>query len=428
VADNGQVAQTPCSGNNLIISSVFPTSVDVGGGKNNPGGQSISIPANVSYVAPANAILQNELVSFTGSLDNSGNCVATSMTIASGLALTPISFTTGSVGSAYPVVNVTPLYGVQPYTISVSGLPNGLSYDPVAGTIGGVPAAGSNGSYTVVISVNDSAAETLNTNYTLTITPPPAIVLGKSSLPTTAHTGYAYVGSVSAKGGAGSLSWSATGLPGGVSIDPVTGKISGKPLAAGIYNAVLTVTDSAGQTKTVSVTITVKSTLVIAGSYPKGTLGVAYTATPTVSGTYGTLNWTASGLGNGLSIDAGSGVISGVPTAVGTQHVTLTVTDALLQIQHKVVNLVIGDAPIIITSSLPATGKVGVDYSATETASGGSGALTWTAVGLPAGVTISSTGQVSGTPSKAGTYHVSLTVKDGFNTKATHAFTVVISK
>jgi alpha-tubulin suppressor-like RCC1 family protein len=66
-----------------------------------------------------------------------------------------------------------------------------------------------------------------------------------ASLPA-ASVGTAYrVGSVAA-GGMGGYSWSATGLPPGLSIDPASGVISGMPTAAGTSNVVLHVSDAFG--------------------------------------------------------------------------------------------------------------------------------------------------------------------------------------
>jgi hypothetical protein len=165
-------AATPCSGTNKVISSGNQASLDIGGGKGN-GGQSIIPPASVNYVSPATQIVSGELVSYSGTLDNNGYCDATTMTVAPGLSLntpTPPTLPTGTEGKAYPGIAVTPAGGIAPYTISVSGLPNGMSLD---GThkISGAPALGTHGTFPITISVSDAINETVNSNFSLTINP-----------------------------------------------------------------------------------------------------------------------------------------------------------------------------------------------------------------------------------------------------------------
>lgn len=68
---------------------------------------------------------------------------------------------------------------------------------------------------------------------------------------------------------------------------------------------------------------------------------------------------------------------------------------------------------LTITTSSLAGGTVGAAYSTTVTASGGLSSYTWTAPGLPAGLSInSSTGAITGTPTTAGTYGFTVTVTD----------------
>ena len=58
--------------------------------------------------------------------------------------------------------------------------------------------------------------------------------------------------------------------------------------------------------------------------------------------------------------------------------------------------------PGVTTTSLP-NGSLGAPYSQTIAASGGTGSLTYASTGtLPPGVALSSTGELSGTPTQAG--------------------------
>jgi hypothetical protein len=131
----------------------------------------------------------------------------------------------------------------------------------------------------------------------------------------------------------GSLSYKASGLPTGLSINSTTGVISGTASTAGTYNVTVTGTDSTGPTGSASYTWTVGSssntvTVTNPGSQ-SGTVGTAtslqLSATDSASGQ--TLSYTASGLPAGLSINATTGLISGTPSTASTYTVTVTATD-----------------------------------------------------------------------------------------------------
>lgn len=65
----------------------------------------------------------------------------------------------------------------------------------------------------------------------------------------------------------------------------------------------------------------------------------------------------------------------------------------------------------ILTSSLP-TATIGATYNASMSASGGTPPYTWAANVLPAGLTMSAAGAISGTPSAYGTTNITFTVTD----------------
>src|SRR5579875_571055 len=172
---------------------------------------------------------------------------------------------------------------------------------------------------------------------------------------------------------------------------------------------------TASQSLPLSVSCTYQA-LSVTGSLPAGTVGTAYSATVSASGGKAPYTWTASGLPSGLAIGTSTGVISGTPSTAGTFAVTVTASDSQSPAKTASAHFtVVVSAPKlqITTGSLPG-GTAGTGYpSTTLAATGGDGHYTWSASGLPAGLSLSSGGVLSGTPTAAGTFAVTVTVKDG---------------
>lgn len=83
--------------------------------------------------------------------------------------------------------------------------------------------------------------------------------------------------------------------------------------------------------------------------------------------------------------------------------------------------------PIALAGGLP-DGVVLTPYSASLTATGGTAPFSWTATGLPTGLTINAaTGVVSGTPTAVGSYSTTVTVVDSKGKSASVSGAVVIS-
>lgn len=84
----------------------------------------------------------------------------------------------------------------------------------------------------------------------------------------------------------------------------------------------------------------------------------------------------------------------------------------------------------ISTTSL-ASGTVGASYTSSLVAVGGSGGYTWTATGLPAGLTLAasgpSAGQITGTPSQGGTFSVAATTQDSSGATSSKTLSLVIT-
>jgi hypothetical protein len=299
---------------------------------------------------------------------------------------------------------------------------------------------------TATITATSIKQTTVTGSVTVTVTAVPAISTTQAQLTAAPATaGVAYSFAFTATGGAGTLTWSATGLPTGLSINSGTGAISGTAAAKGTPSITVTVTDSsAAGPKTSSVTLT----LTINNPAPPTitTTQAQLTAAPAIAATAygftfhgtgtGTLTWTATGLpSDGLSLAAGTGIVSGTPTSKATVSFMLTVSDSFGQSSAATAfALTVNNpaAPTITTTQAQVTaapGTVGTPYSFTFHDTG-TGTLTWSAVGLPAdGLSLnSSTGVVSGTPTSKLSVAFTLTVTDTFGqSTAATAFTITVN-
>ena len=119
--------------------------------------------------------------------------------------------------------------------------------------------------------------------------------------------------------------------------------------------------------------------------------------------------------------------ITGTPDTVGTSSVAITATDTVTNLSTtSTLPLTINDAAISFAPTLP-DGVTSAPYlAAFAPATGGTGAFTYTAAGLPPGLSLSDS-IVSGTPTVAGAFQVTLTATDsaGFSMPVTVALNII---
>ena len=124
------------------------------------------------------------------------------------------------------------------------------------------------------------------------------------------------------------LTYSATQLPDGLSIDAGSGVISGTATTVGVYGVTVTVDDALDSTVVnFNWTINTAPNVTNPGAQADQVGSVVNLPIVATDADGDTLGYSATGLPDGLTIDAVSGVISGTPTTGGNSAVTVTVSD-----------------------------------------------------------------------------------------------------
>jgi len=162
-----------------------------------------------------------------------------------------------------------------------------------------------------------------------------------------------------------------------------------------------------------------------------GTAGAAY-ANTTITQTGGmdptTFVVTSGALPSGVTLSS-AGVVSGTPNVVGTFAFTVVANDSNNCPGSRAYSLAIACPTITLSPMSVSNGTIGGAYTATTiTQSGGVGPATFavTSRALPTGMTLSSAGLLSGTPTATGTFNFTVTATDTNGCTGARSYTLTI--
>jgi len=216
-------------------------------------------------------------------------------------------------------------------------------------------------------------------------------------------------------------SYSAAGLPSGLTIYPLLGLINGTPTESGTFNVTVTA-NSALYPASATLVIIVNGPLITSSLNPAAVdIGSQFSYQITATGQ--PTSYDATGLPEGLQINQQTGAISGVVNVAGTFYVNLTVHTSYGEVSGVLIIRV--RSPSITSSLNPSPVEVGEPFGYSITAS--NNPSSFSVVGLPDGLRLNSTtGFIHGTPVTAGSYPLTV-IAHGSYADATGTVTIVIT-
>ena len=300
-------------------------------------------------------------------------------------------------------LNVT---GTKPIDFAIvdGSLPDGLSMNSSTGAITGTPTKGGAFEFTIEAS---NRVNSVRQSYTITVT------VDEGSTPEITTSAFdaatlkvEYTADLEATG-SGDITWSVSSgkLPTGLKISDA--QITGTPTAKGTYTFTLKAANSYGSdTKEFSIIVT-EVPVISTTKLTNGTVGKSYTAKLAVKNSIA-VEWalTEGTLPAGLEFDTDTGKITGTPEECCTNlELTFTATNDVGS-NSKTLKLTIKGVKPTIKSVAKnfSAGVVGQEYSG-QLSYTGTTPITLTVTNLPEGLTMSSTGEITGTPTKSGTFN-----------------------
>jgi hypothetical protein len=416
------------------ISPSLPTGLSFATASGSVTGTPTAISSTASYSVTV-ADQASQLSSGTFSLSVAAIAIATAYTSAQ----TAWTFIKNVAATAFTPVRGSGGDGTLAYSI-LPALPTGLTLSTTTGAISGTPTVDSVAA-TYTITVTDQAAQNSSKTVSFTVNNPTALTVATVQAVTTVTQGAAIVPfqPVSGTGGYLSLTYTVSpALPTGLNIGASTGQISGTPSAftTATNSYSVTVKDQAQQVGTSTFNLRVATLPIIATQrIPSQTLinGVAVSPFVPVTAAGGTTVYSFSvlpALPSGLSLNTGTGAISGTPTGTqGATSYTISVADTLSQTTSSSVSLTINNPPALTTAVTAATvdlvkGVTNANVSPIS-ASGGYGSITFSInPSLPASLTFSAAGKITGVAGSTVNQLYSVVASDSVGQTSTQTFTL----
>jgi large repetitive protein len=395
-----------------------------------PPGLSLSQGSGIIFGTPQSAGTYAFTVTAEGSAVGAAQIDTADLeiTITSGLTILPATLPSASVGTPYSVQLSATGSGPYYFSFAESGQnpPPWLNLSS-AGLLSGTPPA--QGNFPITIGVYDEASQAYaESQFVLIVNA--SVTFVTTTLPSgTAGLSYSYT--LQAAGGQPPYTFGlATGsLPSGMNLSPA-GVISGTPSVPSFTTFSARVTDSTGAQAIRPFTLDIQVPPIdfTPTTLPNGAVGTPYASSfnPVGVGQSFAFSLQSGSLPPGLSLSS-AGLVSGTPTSAGAFSFSVRLSSGQLSVT-KAIQMAVQVPPLEILTTSLGDGQVGSPFAAQVQAQGGVPPHSFRVASgaLPPGVTMNSSGALSGTPSVSGTYTLSVEVTDSATGVASKSYTIVV--
>ena len=392
-----------------------------------PDGLTLSAAGLVSGT-PTVASTFNFTITATDSVGATGSQAYT-VTINPAVTITETSLPDWTINIAGYTQTVHSANGTGSLTLSVSSgaIPTGMTFTGATGVLAGTPTA--SGKFNFTLTATDSVGATGSQAYTVTINTVPTFTAATLANWTINKSGYAQTVVVTGGTGASTFAVTAGALPDGLGLS-TNGSISGTPTVASTFNFTITATDPLGAIGTKAYTVTINTPLILTGTLASWTISMSsYSQSVAATGGTPAVTYavTTGTLPTGVSLST-AGVLSGTLTATGTFVFTIVATDASGATATHQYTVKINSAIAFTTTTLPDL-TAGTPFNQTILVSGGTGTRTQavTTGAIPTGLTLTTAGVLSGTPTTVGNYSFTITATDAIGATGTQAFAMSVN-
>ncbi|MDU0966850.1 MAG: putative Ig domain-containing protein, partial [Staphylococcus lugdunensis] len=373
------------------------------------------------------------------STDNQGNKVDTTFTIkivdTTAPTVKEISDQTKEVNTAIDeiVIDATDNSG-QAVTNKVSGLSEGVTFNPTTNTISGV--ATKVGTYPIVVISTDAEGNNVETKFSIKVVDTTAPTVKEISDQTKEVNTEIDNIKIDAKDNSGQpVTNTVSGLPSGVTFDPTTNTISGIATKVGTYPIVVTSTDDDGNSTETKFSIKVVDTTAptvkeISDQTKEVNTAIDNIEISATDNSGEVVTNRVSGLPEGVTFDPLTNTISGIATKVGTYPIVVTSTDAdgnsvEIKFTIKVVDTTVPTVKGISDQTKEVNTEI--DNIKIDARDNSGQAVTNTVNGLPEGVTFDPrTNTISGVATKVGTYPIVVTSTDAEGNSTETKFSIKV--